>query len=161
VSTVELNEQLILNPPRSTRDLAPEEIARNGDEDLKTRLRTRAFELGALRSGKFRLVSGAKTDRYFDGRLLSLDPKGSDLIAEWLWSQISDRDDIDAVGGPAVAAVPMVGALIHRAAKEKTWLKGFFVRDAAKKHGMQNIIEGPIKELKRLMVIQSIPPVCS
>jgi len=133
---------------------APQNISRCADDELKRRLRARALELGALKFGEFQLVSAAKTDLYFDGRLLSLDPQGAALIAEWLWRQIGARDDIDAVGGPAVAAIPMVGALVHRAALENSRLKGFFVRAAVKSHGTQNLIEGPIEPPMRLTAIE-------
>jgi len=150
VKDLKRKKQLFL----SSRNLTLEEIADCDDKELKERLCTRAYFLGALQFGEFKLAGGAESDYYFDGRLLSLDPHGACLIAEWLWRQISARDDIDALGGPAVSSVPIVGALVYRASREEIGkLGGFFVRDAAKKHGTQNLIEGPIKPPMRLMVI--------
>ena len=67
-------------------------------------------ELNALRFGEFTLTSGLKSSYYFDGRLLTLSPRGSDLVASALLPAIRASGAV-AVGGPAVAAVPMVTAL--------------------------------------------------
>ena len=46
------------------------------------KLYDRAIELNCLKFGDFTLSSGAKSSYYFDGRLLSLDSIGSELISE-------------------------------------------------------------------------------
>ncbi len=84
---------------------------------IAQRLLERAKELGALRFGEFTLSSGQKSSYYFDGRLLSLDPEGADLISA-AFLDIVRRAGAEAVGGPAVAAVPIVGALVLRSRLE-------------------------------------------
>ena len=53
------------------------------DKITKKILLDRALELKALVYGDFTLSSGLKSDFYFDGRLLSMDPQASSIIAKW------------------------------------------------------------------------------
>lgn len=108
------------------------------------RLLERARELDALKFGDFTLSSGQKSTYYFDGRLLSLDPEGADLISKLFLDEIKQAG-AEAAGGPAVAAVPIVGALALRSHQESAGITGFFVRPEAKKHGAGKQIEGPLK----------------
>ena len=140
------------------------------------RLLERAKELGALKFGEFTLSSGQKSTYYFDGRLLSLDPEGTDLISS-VFLDIARQAEADAVGGPAVAAVPIVGAMVVRSRMEGAraqggtsrrrtgatspaagtathGLTGFFVRAEAKKHGAGKQIEGPLTDVLRSVINQ-------
>jgi nicotinate (nicotinamide) nucleotide adenylyltransferase len=123
-----------------------------GREDLQMvqtgtgaeRLLERAKELGALEFGDFTLTSGQKSKYYFDGRRLSLDPEGSHIISKLFLDAISNAG-CQAVGGPTVAAVPIVGSLVLRAWQEKTEITGYFVRPEKKGYGMGRQIEGSVK----------------
>ena len=108
------------------------------------RLLERAKELGALEFGDFTLTSGQKSKYYFDGRRLSLDPEGSDIISKLFLKAITDAG-CEAVGGPTVAAVPIVGSLVLRAWQEKANITGYFVRPEKKGYGMGRQIEGSVK----------------
>ena len=108
------------------------------------RLLERAKELNALRFGEFTLTSGQKSTYYFDGRPLSMDPEGASLISSLFLDQII-RAKCQAFGGPAVGAVPIVGALALRSWQDKAGVSGFFVRSESKKHGMGKQIEGAIE----------------
>ncbi|MHC4093671.1 MAG: nicotinate-nucleotide adenylyltransferase [Planctomycetota bacterium] len=108
------------------------------------RLLERAKELDALRFGEFKLTSGQASSYYFDGRLLSLDPEGADLVSSLFMDEITAAE-CEAFGGPTVAAVPIVGALALRARQQGKQMTGFFVRDAAKEHGMGKRIEGSLQ----------------
>ena len=118
---------------------------------LAERLYERAIELDALRFGEFTLTSGQKSSYYFDGRLLSLDPEGSDLISKAFLAEIVGAG-AEAFGGPTVAAVPIVGALALRSRLEGAPLTGFFVRPEAKQHGAGKQIEGSLKSGMRVAV---------
>ena len=107
------------------------------------RLLERAKELGALEFGDFTLASGQKSGYYFDGRRLSLDPEGADLISRLFLEKIVGAGCV-AAGGPTVAAVPIVGALVLRSWQERSGVRGFFVRPEAKGHGMGRQIEGSL-----------------
>ena len=87
----------------------------NGSDlkSIATRLYDRAMELDSLKFGDFTLSSGQKSPYYFDGRMLSTDPEGADLISQ-AFSMAMDDSGAEAFGGPTVAAVPIVGALALR-----------------------------------------------
>ena len=107
------------------------------------RLLERALELGALQYGEFTLSSGAKSSYYFDGRLLTTDGESVAIVADMFLEVLTSRD-IHRFGGPAVAAVPIIGGMVLMAHTRGYDLKGYFVRSEAKKHGMGKMIEGHI-----------------
>ena len=118
---------------------------------LASRTLERALELGALRFGDFTLTSGTKSNYYFDGRVLSLDPEGADLVSEaFLAMAVEVR--AAGVGGPTVAAVPIAGAVALRSRQAGTPMDGYFVRDAVKDHGARKQVEGAIKPGARVVV---------
>jgi len=119
--------------------------------DRAARILERAHDLGALRYGEFILASGQKSSYYFDGRLLSMDPEGADLISAAFLDEIAAAD-AEAAGGPTMAAVPIVGSLVLRSHAENRPLAGFFVRPEAKDHGATKQVEGPVRPGMRVAV---------
>ena len=115
------------------------------------RLLERALELGALELGEFTLSSGQKSKYYFDGRLLTLDPEGSDLITSLFLEEIS-MAQAEAAGGPTVAAVPIAGAIALKSRLDDKPVRGFFVRPEVKGHGGRKQIEGPVEPGMRVAV---------
>ena len=115
------------------------------------RVLERAQELGALELGEFTLSSGQKSKYYFDGRLLTLDPEGSDLIASLFLEEIL-MARAEAAGGPTVAAVPIAGAIALKSRLEDKPVRGFFVRPEVKGHGGRKQIEGPVEPGMRVAV---------
>ena len=121
--------------------------ARSNGNDLHaiaTRLYERAKELESLRFGDFTLSSGQKSTYYFDGRMLSTDPEGADLISQ-AFGIAMDEAGVDAFGGPTVAAVPIVGSLALRSRLDGKDRTGFFVRPEQKDHGVGKQIEGNLQ----------------
>ncbi len=107
------------------------------------RLLSLAVSSGALKYGNFTLTSGKKSRYYFDGRLLSLDPAGSRLIAEALLP-VLQAAGVDAVGGPTLGADPIVAAVAVVSGQQGQPVPGFIVRKEAKAHGTGQAIEGPL-----------------
>ncbi len=103
-----------------------------------------ATELGSLQFGEFTLSSGQTSSYYFDDRLLSLHPEGLKEIANAFQSLIADSPAV-AVGGPTVAADPIVGAITLLSEQKGAPLRGFLVRSEAKTHGMGKQVEGPVE----------------
>tara|TARA_B100000029_G_scaffold515664_1_gene623860 strand:+ start:1844 stop:2425 length:582 start_codon:yes stop_codon:yes gene_type:complete len=112
--------------------------------EIATQLYERALELNSLKFGDFVLSSGQKSTYYFDGRLLSTDPEGADLISR-AFGIAMDQAGVDAFGGPTVAAVPIVGSLALRSKLDGKNRTGFFVRPEQKDHGAGKQIEGNLK----------------
>jgi orotate phosphoribosyltransferase len=118
---------------------------------LAVRTLERAMELDALRYGDFTLTSGAKSKYYFDGRILTLDPEGADLVSEAFLAMAVEAG-ATGVGGPTVAAVPIAGALALRSRQAGTPMDGYFVRDAIKEHGARKQVEGAVKPGVKVVV---------
>lgn len=91
------------------------------------------------------LASGKRSSFYFDARQVLLDPEGAELAGRIGYETLR-RHDLAAVGGPSVAADPLVCAISAAAWAESVRWTGFFVRKEAKKYGLQNWIEGPFLE---------------
>lgn len=95
-----------------------------------------------IRTGEITLSSGKVTDFYFDGRLVSLDPEGSVLIARLMLEKLKPLG-VGAVGGLTSGADPLTSAIGVLAWQDQVPLKLFYVRKEAKGHGMQKRVEGP------------------
>ncbi len=105
-----------------------------------TRLKELVEKRAVLR-GEFTLSSGLKTSYYFDCRRVTHDAEGIMLIGE-LVQEILERSMVEAVGGPASAANPIITAAQIAAHRKGRRLEGFFVRSQQKEHGTQRLIEG-------------------
>jgi orotate phosphoribosyltransferase len=98
----------------------------------------------SLRFGDFTLTSGRKSDYYIDGRQTTLRSRGVFLVAKLLLEELKGTG-VHAIGGPTLGADPVVGAVIALAALEDMPLVGFLVRKEPKRHGTQQLVEGPIQ----------------
>ena len=116
------------------------------------RILSLATRLGALQFGEFTLSSGQKSRYYFDDRLLTLHPEGLRAVAESFLRLIEETDAI-AVGGPTVAADPIVGALTLLSGMRGHPLLGFLVRSQAKAHGMGKQVEGPLAPGSKVVIV--------
>ncbi len=62
--------------------------------------------------------------------------------------------DYDAVGGLTLGADPVATAMLHAAAADGERLDAFVVRKAGKAHGLQQRIEGPSIEGRRVLIVE-------
>lgn len=109
-----------------------------GDRELlKELIRDRSFKFGS-----FVLSSGKESTYYFDGKQVTLHPRGAYLVARAILEKVKGLQ-IQAIGGPTLGADPMVGSLAPVLYLEGMDLKLFIVRGAAKKHGTKRFLEGP------------------
>jgi orotate phosphoribosyltransferase len=97
----------------------------------------------ALEFGDFTLASGKKASFYLDCRRVTLDSRGASLIAEGILELLHEKMP-DAIGGMAIGADPITGAVITLAGQRGIRLKGFIVRKEAKTHGKGRDVEGPV-----------------
>jgi orotate phosphoribosyltransferase len=98
----------------------------------------------SFRRGKVVLASGKESDFYLDLRQTLMRPRGIALAGDLVWERLAQGPPVDAVGGMAVGAVPLVAAVLAAAARRdpETPLLGFFVRKEVKAHGLGRRIEG-------------------
>ena len=120
------------------------------EKQLLQLLKDRSFALG-----QFRLASGGPSNYYIDGRMTAVFSRGASLIGEVLYQRTKDLG-CDAIGGLEVGAVPLTTAAVisyHHHGRE---MEGFWVRDAAKGHGTQKIIEGNLKPGSRVVIVDDV-----
>jgi orotate phosphoribosyltransferase len=113
-------------------------------------LKDRSFKRGA-----FKLASGGTSDYYIDGRMTEVYSAAAPLIGDILYEHTKDLA-IDAIGGLAVGAVPLTTAAVISYHLHGRTMEGFWVRDRAKDHGTQKLIEGNLKRGARVVVVDDV-----
>jgi len=89
----------------------------------------------AFRVGDFLLASGRRSPYYFDGRLVTLDPRGSLLVGKAML-RFAREDQVTKIGGPTLGADPMVTAVaLCSALDQGPRISAFIVRKEVKEHG--------------------------
>jgi len=98
----------------------------------------------SFRREKVVLSSGRESDFYLDLRQTLMRPRGVALAGLLVYDALRNGAAVEAVGGMAVGAVPLVSAVLGAAAQRdpSTPLLGFFVRKEKKGHGLARQIEG-------------------
>jgi orotate phosphoribosyltransferase len=127
--------------------------------------RARLAEIIRKRSfgrGEITLVSGRKSNFYFNMKPTMLDPEGAALIARLVLDTLGE-EKIDYVGGLEMGAVPIVSAVAaesYRSANGGGRIAGFFVRKKPKEHGVQALIEGlddsQSLDGRRVMIVEDV-----
>jgi len=88
----------------------------------------------------------------FDLREIILTSEGSRLTSLLLYEKIKNLD-FDIVGGPSIAAEPLVASLIMHFYKEGRNISGFVVRKKPNNFGLRKKVEGPIKGGNKVILI--------
>ena len=90
------------------------------------------------------LASGKKSNFYLDLRQTLMRPKGVSLAGRLVLDLLQSGPSVEAVGGMAVGAVPLVTAVLSAAAADPATdaLLGFFVRKEKKQHGTGKQVDG-------------------
>lgn len=109
----------------------------------------------SFKTGDFTLASGRKSKYYINGKMTTLDARGAYLIARNFLAMISD-DVPDAVGGLTLGADPIIGSMLSLAGLEDLPLRGFIVRKQSKDHGTKSLMEGPLREGDRVVVVEDV-----
>jgi orotate phosphoribosyltransferase len=107
----------------------------------------------AIVHGRVTLSSGKEADYYVDLRRITLDGEASPLVGRVMLDLVDDLD-FDAVGGLTLGADPVATAMLHARAAAGGRLDAFVVRKAGKAHGLQQRIEGPSIEGRRVLVVE-------
>ncbi len=109
----------------------------------------------ALKFGSFTLASGKQASYYLDGKQVTLDSFGAKLVAEGILDLLPTPLP-KAVGGMAIGADPITGAVITMAGQRGLALKGVLVRKEAKSHGTQKYIEGPVSPGDTIVILEDV-----
>ena len=95
--------------------------------------------------GDFTLTSGGKSKFYYNGKLVTLRPSGAALIGEALVDVVL-ASGAEAVGGPALGAVPIAMAVGAASLSRGRDLPVFVVRMEQKAHGARDLIAEPYSD---------------
>jgi orotate phosphoribosyltransferase len=118
--------------------------------------RARLLEIIRARAvvhGRVTLSSGREADYYVDLRRITLDGEAAPLVGRVMLDLTADLG-YDAVGGLTLGADPVATAMLHARAQGGGRLDAFVVRKAGKAHGLQQRIEGPSIEGRRVLVVE-------
>jgi orotate phosphoribosyltransferase len=106
----------------------------------------------AVVHGRVILSSGREADYYIDLRRITLHRAASPLVGRVMLSLVEDWD-FAAAGGLTLGADPVGTAMLHASLGS---VDSFVVRKAEKAHGMQQRVEGPAVEGRRVLVVEDV-----
>jgi orotate phosphoribosyltransferase len=110
----------------------------------------------ALKFGQFTLASGRKATYYLDGKQVTLDPHGAQLVAEGILDLLVKERMPAAIGGMSIGADPITAAVVTMSAVRGTPLCGFMVRKESKGHGTNQYIEGPVHPGDEVVIVEDV-----
>ena len=127
----------------------------NKSDTRRERLRDILLDKSYLH-GDFVLSSGEHSDVFFDVKMTSLNPEGAWLSADLILDMLEGQN-IQAIGGIAVGACPLVSAICVRSYERGMAIPAFYVRKEEKKHGTQKKIEGlELKKGDRVVIVDDV-----
>ena len=109
----------------------------------------------ALQFGDFTLASGKQASFYLDCRKVTLDARGAQLIGAGMLELLTDNLP-PLVGGMAIGADPITGAILTLAGIKNMSLRGIMVRKEAKGHGTGKFVEGPYREGEEVVIVEDV-----
>ena len=120
--------------------------------------RARLLELirrDAFKTGEFTRASGAKSNYYIDGRLLTLSSDGAHVLARVILA-MTEGEKIDTVGGMTLGADPIIGAVLAVADAQGRKLRGFICRKERKEHGTGRLVEGNLAAGDNVLMVEDV-----
>ena len=120
---------------------------------LKEMIVEKAFKMSDTPS--FKLASGKLSRYYVNCRIVTLDPEGMALIGNLISDRIGDSS-IEAIGGPALGAIPIIDAVAMVSYQKGKVVKPFYVRERVKDHGIAKKIEGNVGKGDRVIIVDDV-----
>lgn len=124
-----------------------------GFEELRKSIKDKALKINA--DGEFTLASGDKSNFFFDMKMVSMDPQGSNQIADALL-EILKNEDTDFIGGLESGAIPIISTVCMKSWLNENPIYGFFVRKSQKQRGTKKFIEGNLEENSKVILIDDV-----
>jgi orotate phosphoribosyltransferase len=106
----------------------------------------------AVVHGRVTLSSGREADYYIDLRRITLHRVAAPLVGR-VMRQVTAGWSYEAAGGLTLGADPVGTAILHAS---RGTLDSFVVRKAEKAHGMQQQVEGPSVQGRRVLVVEDV-----
>ena len=98
-----------------------------------------------VQHGDFTLASGGRSKYYYNGKRITLRPSAAKLIGEALVDVVLESG-AEAVGGPALGAVPIAMAVGMESLARGRDLPVFVVRMEQKAHGARDLVAEPYSD---------------
>ena len=114
-----------------------------------------ALRVGAFLEGEYALSSGLKSNRYFEGKKVTLAPDGAYEVGKAIFDELIEIG-VDAIGGLATGAYPIVTAVALVSHQEGKPIPSFVVREDRKSHGTMRKIEGHLKKGSRVAIVDDV-----
>jgi len=134
-----------------------------GEEEARRELLDLILRV-SFRRERVILKSGRESDFYLDLRQTLMLPRGVLLAGHLMWAKLRGGSPVDAVGGMAVGAVPLVAAILAAVGQDPGAVRsapagppspvGFFVRKEAKAHGLGRRIEGGFRAGQTVALVE-------
>lgn len=121
---------------------------------LRLRLRQILHDQAIIRGQPMTLSSGRVSNIYFNVKRPLFDPEAISLIADEI-IELLRNETVDAVGGMAMGAVPIVAAVCAKSFPARP-LRGFFVRKDVKGYGTQSLIEGRFDNGGQIVLLEDV-----
>lgn len=103
----------------------------------------------------FTLVSGLKSNYYFNCKPTTLDPEGMNLIGDIIWDMLAGSA-VTAAGGLTLGADPIANALSVISFQKGRPIKSFVVRKDVKDHGTRKAVEGNVEPGEQVAIIDDV-----
>ena len=109
----------------------------------------------------FTLTSGRTSPYYIDCRKVMFTAEGAYLVGQLFFRLIKvlekERDvKIDAVGGPAIGAIPIASAIAYQSYLRNEPVQTFCVRKEPKGHGLKNQVEGYDQPGSKVVIVDDV-----
>jgi orotate phosphoribosyltransferase len=103
----------------------------------------------------FTLVSGRKSNYYFNCKPTTLDPEAMNLIGELVFAMLAESD-VTAAGGLTLGADPIANALSVISFQKGKPIRSFIVRKDTKEHGMKKGVEGDVRPGDKVAILDDV-----
>ena len=122
---------------------------------MRQRLKEILAQKSVLTDREFTLASGRKSRFYVDARMTTLDPEGA-LLSARLFLEMLAEFNVDAVGGYAIGADPIVSSIAVISQLNRAPLPAFIIRKEAKGYGTGKAIEGNFPSKGRVAIFDDV-----
>ncbi len=123
------------------------------DRLLQILIETKSFQYSDTPT--FKLASGAMSQFYVDCRIGLSYPEMRRIVGRLMADRVAG-EQIDVVGGLAVAAIPIAVAVSDAAYDSGRLIRSFVVRKEAKSHGLGKLVEGALKPGDRALIVEDV-----
>lgn len=122
-------------------------------EKLQTIIQKKGLITG--NTNTFELASGDKSNFFFDMKMVSMDPEGSELMAKVILDNIQNQD-YEYIGGLESGSIPIASVVANKSFGTKRPIPAFFVRKTSKGRGTNKVIEGNLSGNSKVIVVEDV-----